>query len=870
VNFGFRTPQIFEPQVHSIFAGIPILEQAQGWFESLWDWVTKSAYGAAEWLLSGVRDVLGRWNPETSRIEGGLFGWIWDALSGVSATFGSWISALWTAISGSVNWLSETVWSWFEGALSWMSDSFKWISGRISEGASWIVDNIRDAVSSSVTGVTQAVTDAFSGISDALANAFASIAKAASDAIAGVGPALVSAFQGAWNWLVKAAPETFGNIATWLSENIVTPIERGMAWIYQRISDTVTSCIQWAHDQMSNFGRMTPDKALNAALMATAGAVISGSVMNAVLDIAGVKVLGSGFTFEGLTRFVNAVLNPQIYYNAIVGTIVGVGLQVSLRQYYNAIFLPEIPDVQTATKMLWRGLLTEAQFTQIVAWHGFGDPYDAAFLGISKEIPQRQDLNVFLWRGLIDEPKYREDLKKTGVRDEDVDRYVDLTHVIPGSGDLIRMVVREAFDPKVVIAAPDLFKEWLTKTGFAPEWADRYWTAHFEPISLRQAYENLWRGLWTKDDFMYALHIADVHPMWREDILAVAFRPPGAREMGFGYDTGEYTVEDIIRYRRWGGLSAEDAARAARALVAYRTEAERNALRTEAMNDFVAGLDSEDVLRNKLAAVGTRPEVVDLWVARAVYRAQRDLALDLVKATTTEFIKGLITEDEFEAGLKSLGVVPERLEVIVADALSRKRKAAKAETLEKKRLVSEAKLSTALELGLLSPETYRSRLVEINYTPEDAQLLYAIATTPLPLTSEERERRVNVIESRIARLNRRYDLIIQRLDQQVTLISDEIEAAAATQSEVLDVYDTSLLSLSDELAAAPLEKVAGITARINLVKERRDVAIARYNQQSTRLQDNLAAAADRKQEILKQRSEEITELEGELSFVQGK
>jgi len=870
VNFGFKQPQLFEPQVHSIFQGIPILEQAQGWFESLWDWVSKSAYGAAEWLLSRLGDVLGRWNPETSRIEGGLFGWIWDALSGVSATFGSWISSLWTAISGSVNWLSETVWSWFEGALSWMSDSFRWISGRISEGASWIVDNIREAISSSVTGVTQAVTDAFSGISDALTNAFASIAKAASDAIAGVGPALVSAFQGAWNWLVKAAPETFGNIATWLSESIVTPIERGMAWIHQRISDTVTNIIQWTHDQMSNFGRMTPDKALNAALMATAGAVISGSVINALLDIAGIKVVGSGFTFDGMNRFLNAVLNPQLYYNTIIGTIVGVGLQVSLRQYYNAIFLPEIPDVQTATKMLWRGLLTEAQFTQIVAWHGFGDPYDAAFLGISKEIPQRQDLNVFLWRGLIDVDKYQSDLQAQGVRAEDLSRYVELTHLIPSSADLIRMVVREAFDPTVVVKAPEIFSTYMQKVGFAAEWSDRFWTAHFEPIALGQAYQNYWRGNWTAEQLKRMLTIADVHPMWHDDILAVAFRPPSARELGYGYDTGEYTVDDITRYRRWAGLSPEDATRAARSLVAYRTEAERNSLRTEAMNDFVAGLDDEATLRSKLAAVGTRPEVVDLWVARAYYRAQRDLVLDLVKAATTEYIKGLLSEGEFVSFLQSQGIVPERVSVILADATARKRKAAKAEAVERKRLVTEAKLTTALELGLVSPDAYKLRLVEINYTPEDAQLLYAIATTPLPLTSEERERRVKVIESRIARLNRRYDLIIQRLDQQVTLISDEIEAAAATQSEVLDVYDTSLLSLSAELAAAPPEKVAGITARINLVKERRDVAIARYTEQSTRLQDNLAAAADRKQEILKQRSEEITELEGELSFVQGK
>lgn len=868
MKIGFAAPSFYEAPHYSIFAGIPILEQAQDWFEGLWNWVSKSAMGAVETLLGWIKDVLGRWNSETGKLEGGLFGWIWDALAGVGASIGQWVQGAWTAISGSFDWLSKAVWGWFDGALSWLTDSFSWIGGRISEGVGWVADEIKKSLEGLATGLSQSIGEALSGIGQAISDAFAPIGKSISDALGGIWTGFLSGLQGAWNWLVTEIPKALGAVSSWISANIIDPILNGLSWIYQRISETVSGLIDSIVNLFSAHSPLKPEDALPIGIMAAISAVIAGGTLTTICGIASIDVLGTGIDLTALGHFITSVINPQMFMGAVLGVLVGVGIQTPLTQFYRRIFRPEVPGIGDATKMLWRGKLTEDQYKDVVARWGFGDPFDAAYLELTKEIPQRQDLNAFLWRGLIDENKYKTDLKAQGIRQEDVERFVDLTHVIPGSGDLIRMVVREAFDPKVVIEAPGLFKEWLSKTGFAPEWADRYWTAHFEPISLRQAYENLWRGLWDKEKFMYALLIADVHPMWREDIYNVAFSPPSARELGFGFDTGEYTVEDITKYRRWAGLSPEDAARAARALVAYRLEAERNSLRTESMADFVAGLDSEDVLRSKLAAIGTRPEVIDLWVSRAVYRADRDLTLDLVKASTDYYVKGWSTEAEFRGELTGFGIVSERLDVIVAQANARKQKAAKATVAEKKRQLTEAKLTTAFELGLISADAFTSRLIDLNFTAADAQLLYEIAVTPRPLTTEERERRVKVINTMLARTRRRYDFMILRLDAQLTLIGDEIESAEATQTEVLDVYDTETAFLTVELGAAAPEKAMGFEKRLALIRERRDVAVARHAAHMTRLKDNLAAAADRKAEIIKMRLEELAELEGQLTLVQ--
>ena len=495
--------------------------------------------------------------------------------------------------------------------------------------------------------------------------------------------------------------------------------------------------------------------------------------------------------------------NPMITaYHSIVETIAKTeheaGLIPAYKNWMLKRYRPMIPGISEAQEMLWRDKLNMNQFRDVVAMYGFRDIYEEG--------------------------------------------YVELTQSIPPAPDIITMVVREAFVPEMVIQAPEEFAYWMTKRGFAKEWADRYWTAHFVPIALTQAYENLWRGYWTKEDFMRALHIADIHPMWREDIYQVAFRPPGVRELGYGYDTGLYSIEDIIRYRRWGGLAPEDAEKAGTAMVAYRTEAERETLRREALADYVVGLDTEEELRGKLGAIGGRPEIIDLWVARAKYREARDLKLDIIKVAKDQFVKGYIKEDELRQSLIDLGVKGERLEVNVLEAQTRRARYKAEETFEKKRKLSEAKIAKAWELGLIGDEQYTSALIERDYTEEDAKLLLEIERTPKPITPEELERRRRAITVRINRIQRRYEMMLARVDRQTALISGEIESLELEMKEVLDVIDTEISSIEEELAAITPEVLRRpILAAMERVKRRYERMLARLDMQTRATEEEITS-----------------------------
>ena len=633
-----------------------------------------------------------------------------------------------------------------------------------------------------------------------------------------VGKAVGDGLQALWNWLSTEIPKFLGGAASFLNEHVIAPIMSGLQWVFDRISDAIVSLVSDIENLFKGHSPITGEEALTIGILASVTAAIGGGAITALIDLASTQVVATGLQLRSLGNFVINLINPQMFIGAVLGVLVGVGIRTPLTHHYNKWFRPSIPAVREAQEMMWRGKLNEAQFRDVLAMTGYRDTYEEGF--------------------------------------------VEMSHKIPPAPDLVRMVVREAFVEDMVIEAPGIFADYLTKSGFSKEWADRYWTAHFEPIALRQAYENLWRGDWVKADFMHALHIADIHPMWREDIFNVAFRPPGVRELGYGYDTNVYSVDDIKTYRRWGGLSEEDAEKAATSMVAYRTEAEREALRREALYDFINGLDSEAELRSKLDAIGGRPEIVDLWVARAKYRADRDVKIDLIKVVKDQAIKGLISEVEMREDLTTIGVIPSRVEVHVLEVQTRRARAVAAVTAEKRKLLTEAKLAKAWELGLVSDEAYISGLVERDYTEEDARLLLEVLRTPLPITDEEVERRTASVQSRINYTKRRYVKLIAGLDERAGLISGEIESFEIEMKEVLDVIDVQISTLEDEIRGITPEILTKpIMEAMARVRRRYERSLARLDAESVGISTEIEST-----EII--RKETLDVIDATIKYVQ--
>jgi hypothetical protein len=315
---------------------------------------------------------------------------------------------------------------------------------------------------------------------------------------------------------------------------------------------------------------------------------------------------------------------------------------------------------------------------------------------------------------------------------------------------LIRFAVREAYGDHTSEVQYPTMVEIAKKMGLTEQASEWYWYAHWDRIPVNLMFANYHRGLWDKTKLERMLKIVDVHPDDRQDIINVAYGPPTVRELGYGWDVGVYTEEDIERFRRFGGLSPEDAKKATTSLVAYRTEGERNSVRTELM--YAYGLDKidEDTLFTQLALLNTPAAAIDLWIERAklykerIKKPQMDTEGRIVSSSEalTAFKLNLRNEDWARNSLKALDWTQDRIDIAIEHAKFDMAQTEQKETEVKYRKLTLAQLKQMYSLKIITKEQMTTEITLVGYTPDDAELLTDIYTReaqvefkPKPFTS---------------------------------------------------------------------------------------------------------------------------------------
>jgi len=421
----------------------------------------------------------------------------------------------------------------------------------------------------------------------------------------------------------------------------------------------------------------------------------------------------------------------------------------------------QYPEPYRLAEMHSKGLLDHDTYISTMAKFGIEYDFAAAWFSAQLQFPSFDQCMMMYRRGIIGEDDFKLYMQFQQFGEFQVNQMLGLKDVIPPIQDLIRFAVREAYGTHTSEEQYPAMVDIAKKMGLTEQASEWYWYAHWDRIPVNLMFSNYHRGLWDKTKLERMLKIVDIHPDDRQDIINVAYGPPTVRELGYGWDVGVYTEEDIERFRRFGGLSPEDAKKATTSLVAYRTEGERNSVRTELM--YAYGLDKidEDTLFAQLALLNTPAAAIDLWIERAklykerIKKPQMDVEGRIVSSSEalTAFKLKLRDEDWARASLKALDWTQDRIDTAIEkvkfDLSQEEAKAAEV----KYRKLTIAQLQRMYQLTLITKDDFTTELVLIGYTPDDAEALMEIYTQPAAVTVKPK-----VFTSTIA--TRMYDFCI--------------------------------------------------------------------------------------------------------------
>ena len=321
--------------------------------------------------------------------------------------------------------------------------------------------------------------------------------------------------------------------------------------------------------------------------------------------------------------------------------------------------------------------------------------------------------------------KYFDDLLCQGWSQERIDTLKEITEIIPGVQDLVRMSVREAFSPEIAEKfgqyqdPPTLVYPWAEKLGLSKEWVDRYWAAHWELPSSGQGFELLHRGIITEDELKLLLRALDIMPYWRDKLINISWAVPTRVDVRRFWDMrtiDEARLREVYTAIGYHGKDLEDYVLWTKIYVDF----------PDLLARYKNGWITLDQVKSELVAMGMKPERADTMIEEKIKKAAPERASADKALSLTDIYKGVkqgrITQAEAVELIMDLGYDQYEAEFKLAVNIP----SDQVDEAVEERQLTKAEILSGLKAEVISRDEARQKLLDIRYSVANTDLLLKI------------------------------------------------------------------------------------------------------------------------------------------------
>jgi len=785
------------------------LDGVQSWFEELWNKVI------------GIATQVWQVVPEWVRFP------LEKLRQFFSAAWGTFYS-FFTQIAEYIVWIRDQVWAWardyylgiltllynifvgiksnviafFKDPVGYLKGGWDYVVGRVNDAIGQVLNAlnsffspIKDAMFSffrdPIGTISRAVSPIVSTIVDAFGRAVKVIADPIEDAVRGIGTFVASGLQEVVKWLVGSL--------RWLGEQIVSVTMGAVSWFKDSFIGFVTDAINRVRDALlphsppkefeesitglfEDYRRKveeilaqyakSPIRMEDALRAATgiAGVAATTAILAHILGAAGDfihptkqigirEIIATMISYFGIDR----VISPPIVMPYEVGVV------IPLRQWYQSVYRPTLPNLSDLLKFYQLGVIDKATFKSIGAYLGYRDEYLDSYIEsartlltpdkvaklyvtefISKDdavkylsmykfdekdkelllasafsFPGLDDLKHFLWRGFLDESSFKEHLKYLGIPSQYRDWYLELTKIIPGVRDLITFVVRE-------VITPDDFYKWSAMQGLSEYWAKAYWESHWVLPSAERLFSAYLRGIIDEDEYKKYIVWHDYKPEPRpgikvsdvDIIYGTQFDLPGRIDLRWMWEWGIISDEEFMDLLKKTGYDPKYVEKIAEAWKGNLLREERGKVLSALTEQYVSGYITEDEFRSRLKELGIIEERAKHYIDAAKISLDKDVKDEVVKTWVDMYVKGRIDKTELISELDKVIKNTAVRDAIVSRADARKR--VEEEVRKREVKLTATQILRAYQELIITADRCRELLRKLDYNDEEIDILMAL------------------------------------------------------------------------------------------------------------------------------------------------
>lgn len=362
------------------------------------------------------------------------------------------------------------------------------------------------------------------------------------------------------------------------------------------------------------------------------------------------------------------------------------------------------------------------------------EPYEKLAYG-RRTRPNVSDVTTLFLQNKMSEEEWEKAMRENGVVDEtDMMRFRQLVDQYPPVSDLIRFLVRDVADPKIVkkysldANFDDKWQGELVKyavaQGLQEQEARYYWRAHWDFPSPTQLYNMLHRlrpgkvpdeVVVTETDVLEALGVNDINPYWQKRLVAISYNPLTRTDTQRAFFIGAMSEEEVLDSYQDGGYTRENAEILLRFTKKLRDNQRRSAAGLpgpkQIISSYVDGLAGVRETADQLRDFGWDEDLINRSLTNADLKREKLVRKSRIQRVKREYVRGTLSTQEASSQLALLNLDNHtiRYNLDLWDA----------EMAGKSKLPQAAQLCKWFEKGLLSPDEYQRKLYAIGYRGDD-------------------------------------------------------------------------------------------------------------------------------------------------------
>ena len=339
------------------------------------------------------------------------------------------------------------------------------------------------------------------------------------------------------------------------------------------------------------------------------------------------------------------------------------------------VFLGELGWTVPNAMLLTQGDLLqqrpEAEILNDISLADINPLYAKQYLDAILTKPASQDIIAYELRQDPTLSNLDKELRRIGIHDNYFDLYKELAYQIPPVADIITMAVREAFTPAIAAKFgqyqdfPEPLELWAGKKGLSPEWAKRYWAAHWSLPSPRQGFEMLHRGLITQSELDMLLRALDVMPFWREKMTGIAYKRLTRVDIRRMYGLGVLTEKEVLEAYIELGYNDRDAERMSNFTVKQILSSQSKFTARDIIAAYTKDMVSRSEADSLLLEVGVRRENIAFILSTAEYKREWELTEQRISAIRNLYKKQVYTADKARSELLRLDLPSKRVDALM-------------------------------------------------------------------------------------------------------------------------------------------------------------------------------------------------------------